>query len=61
MKNTISPIRAALATAITMLASASLFANEAPLPERVVSAGSCLLYTSPSPRDPKISRMPSSA
>ncbi len=29
MKNTISPIRAALATAITMLASASLFANEA--------------------------------
>ena len=23
--------------------------------------GACLLYTSPSPRDPKISRMPSSA
>ena len=42
MKNTISPIRAALATAITMLASASLFANEAPLPERVVSAGSAV-------------------
>ena len=26
-----------------------------------VSAGTCLLYTSPSPRDPKTSRMPSSA
>ena len=24
-------------------------------------AGTCLLYTSPSPRDPKTSRMPSSA
>ena len=24
-------------------------------------AGACLLYTSPSPRDPKTSRMPSSA
>ena len=24
-------------------------------------SGACLLYTSPSPRDPKISRMPSSA
>ena len=27
----------------------------------LVSEGSCLLYTSPSPRDPKTSRMPSSA
>ena len=26
-----------------------------------LSLSSCLLYTSPSPRDPKISRMPSSA
>ena len=26
-----------------------------------ILAGSCLLYTSPSPRDPKTSRMPSSA
>ena len=25
------------------------------------NSGTCLLYTSPSPRDPKISRMPSSA
>ena len=30
--------------------------------EDIVCAGiSCLLYTSPSPRDPKTSRMPSSA
>ena len=28
---------------------------------RLVSENSCLLYTSPSPRDPKTSRMPSSA
>ena len=39
----------------------------APLPERgemrfaASIAKACLLYTSPSPRDPKISRMPSSA
>ena len=33
-------------------------------PERCISDGACigcLLYTSPSPRDPKTSRMPSSA
>ena len=29
--------------------------------ETFLKAYSCLLYTSPSPRDPKISRMPSSA
>ena len=29
--------------------------------EFVGDSGSCLLYTSPSPRDPKTSRMPSSA
>ena len=29
--------------------------------DRRIPAGSCLLYTSPSPRDPKTSRMPSSA
>ena len=27
----------------------------------VADIGTCLLYTSPSPRDPKTSRMPSSA
>ena len=27
----------------------------------IAEAGGCLLYTSPSPRDPKTSRMPSSA
>ena len=27
----------------------------------LIDAGICLLYTSPSPRDPKTSRMPSSA
>ena len=30
-------------------------------PERVGVGEACLLYTSPSPRDPKTSRMPSSA
>ena len=30
-------------------------------PERVAEVFTCLLYTSPSPRDPKTSRMPSSA
>ena len=30
-------------------------------PKRVVESWSCLLYTSPSPRDGQISRMPSSA
>ena len=29
--------------------------------KKIVLTSSCLLYTSPSPRDPKISRMPSSA
>ena len=29
--------------------------------ENKVGSNSCLLYTSPSPRDPKTSRMPSSA
>ena len=29
--------------------------------ERLVGAGTCLLYTSPSPRDRQKSRMPSSA
>ena len=29
--------------------------------ERLVRAGTCLLYTSPSPRDKRQSRMPSSA
>ena len=28
---------------------------------KVIDAKGCLLYTSPSPRDPKTSRMPSSA
>ena len=31
------------------------------LKENITIVGSCLLYTSPSPRDPKTSRMPSSA
>ena len=30
-------------------------------PRLIVEAEGCLLYTSPSPRDPKTSRMPSSA
>ena len=30
-------------------------------PAKQYALGSCLLYTSPSPRDPKTSRMPSSA
>ena len=34
---------------------------DAVLFEKVESLHSCLLYTSPSPRDPKTSRMPSSA
>ena len=38
---------------------ASLTAIE--IPDTVTSIGICLLYTSPSPRDPKTSRMPSSA
>ena len=29
--------------------------------KKILEIGTCLLYTSPSPRDPKISRMPSSA
>ena len=29
--------------------------------ERFIDTGSCLLYTSPSPRDATLSRMPSSA
>ena len=29
--------------------------------KKIIEVNSCLLYTSPSPRDPKISRMPSSA
>ena len=31
------------------------------IPENLISDNTCLLYTSPSPRDPKSSRMPSSA
>lgn len=42
MNKTLSPVRTALTAAITMLASASLFANEAPSNERVVSAGSAV-------------------
>ena len=30
-------------------------------PERIAAIGTCLLYTSPSPRDATLSRMPSSA
>ena len=35
--------------------------QEKPLEATVVSVGACLLYTSPSPRDKRQSRMPSSA
>lgn len=42
MNKTLSPVRTALTAAVTMLASASLFANEAPSSERVVSAGSAV-------------------
>ncbi|MCA0936552.1 ABC transporter substrate-binding protein [Vibrio alginolyticus] len=39
MKKSLSPARAVLTTAVTLLASANLFANEALSSERVVSAG----------------------
>ena len=40
----------------------SMFLSQVPTtPGLVVSYITCLLYTSPSPRDPKTSRMPSSA
>lgn len=42
MNKTLSPVRTTLTAAVTMLASASLFANEAPSSERVVSAGSAV-------------------
>lgn len=42
MNKTLSPVRTALTAAVTMLASTSLFANEAPSSERVVSAGSAV-------------------
>ena len=35
--------------------------ERAEIRQKVVDDGICLLYTSPSPRDPKTSRMPSSA
>ena len=42
-------------------ADAFLVALKLPNMFRRLSAEGCLLYTSPSPRDPSISRMPSSA
>ncbi len=39
MKKSLSPARAVLTTAVTLLASTNLFASEAPSAERVVSAG----------------------
>ena len=36
-------------------------ANKKMIIERVITRGTCLLYTSPSPRDRTRSRMPSSA
>ena len=36
-------------------------ANEKEIQSLIVEVKGCLLYTSPSPRDPKTSRMPSSA
>lgn len=42
MNKTLLPVRTALTVAVTMLASANLFANEAPSTERVVSAGSAV-------------------
>ena len=47
---------------VLLLAVADLGGSPEILPaERLVSAGCCLLYTSPSPRDGLLSRMPSSA
>ncbi|MCX2791529.1 heme/hemin ABC transporter substrate-binding protein [Vibrio sp. Sgm 5] len=42
MNKTLLPVRTALTVAVTMLASANLFANEALSTERVVSAGSAV-------------------
>ena len=38
-----------------------VFANKQDLPNAMNAADICLLYTSPSPRDATLSRMPSSA
>ena len=40
---------------------AGVFVGEAPAGPKAVVASTCLLYTSPSPRDATLSRMPSSA
>ena len=42
-------------------AGAGLVIGYSVLPNAVDSASNCLLYTSPSPRDATLSRMPSSA
>ena len=50
---------APFATLVTRDASGELCADHLPL--LLTPAGGCLLYTSPSPRDKRQSRMPSSA
>ena len=45
--------------AVVTLGSVSVISTNTP--ENIAAAGACLLYTSPSPRDGLLSRMPSSA
>ena len=44
-----------------VLVAGDLFESAAPTPESEALVYDCLLYTSPSPRDATLSRMPSSA
>ena len=46
---------------LSRLAIATIFVNNEEEYNALKSSGSCLLYTSPSPRDATLSRMPSSA
>ena len=48
-------------TSAITAAMAGIISGVIKVPEGVVSLGACLLYTSPSPRDGLLSRMPSSA
>ena len=61
----VKPYKFGFLTAILLIVIAAVFSAIAPRTEGLVitqlTNDSCLLYTSPSPRDPKTSRMPSSA